>query len=161
MRWPTVIISVGLHVGLAVGLVAVAQKRELRRRAISVAVQDEKKKAKPPKPPAPPKPIAHPAIAKVEPVAPKATSVSPVAHAAAARGVKRFRATMLADNIAIQRLTTNLAAGPLKRRQLGSISEVEIELAAATDAATGTPPGAQRTGPGDPAPAIIAACAGS
>ncbi len=84
MRWPTVVLSVGLHVGLAVGLVAVAQKRELRRRAISVAVQDEKKKAKPPKPPAPPKPIVHPAVAKVEPVAPKAVSAAPVAHAAAA-----------------------------------------------------------------------------
>ncbi len=84
MRLPTVVLSVGLHVGLAVGLVAVAQKRELRRRAISVAVQDEKKKAKPPKPPAPPRPIVHPAVAKVEPVAPKAASAAPVAHAAAA-----------------------------------------------------------------------------
>jgi protein TonB len=84
LRLPTVIISVGLHVGLAVGLVSVAQKRELRRRAISVAVQDEKKKAKPVKPPAPPKPIVHPAVAKVEPVAPKAASAAPVAHAAAA-----------------------------------------------------------------------------
>ena len=62
MRWPTVVLSVGLHVGLAVGLVSVAQKRELRRRAISVAVQDEKKKAKPVKPPAPPRPIVHPAV---------------------------------------------------------------------------------------------------
>lgn len=84
MRLPTVIISVGLHVGLAVGLVSVAQKRELRRRAISVAVQDEKKKAKPVKPPAPPRPIVHPAVAKVEPVAPKAVSAAPVAHVAAA-----------------------------------------------------------------------------
>ncbi|HEX3903286.1 MAG TPA: energy transducer TonB [Polyangia bacterium] len=84
MRLPTVVLSVGLHVGLAVGLVAVAQKRELRRRAISVAVEDEKKKAKPPKPPAPPRPIVHPAVAKVEPVAPKAVSAAPVAHAAAA-----------------------------------------------------------------------------
>jgi periplasmic protein TonB len=84
LRWPTVVLSVGLHVGLAVGLVAVAQKREMRRRAISVAVQDEKKKAKPPKPPAPPRPIVHPAVAKVEPVAPKAASAAPVAHAAAA-----------------------------------------------------------------------------
>ncbi|HLK92391.1 MAG TPA: TonB family protein [Polyangia bacterium] len=83
MRLTTVVLSVGLHVGLAVGLVAVAQKRELRRRAISVAVQDEKKKAKPPTPP-PPKPIvAHPKVAKVEPVAPKAAA-APVAHAAAA-----------------------------------------------------------------------------
>lgn len=84
MRLPTVIISVGLHVGLAVGLVAVAQKKELRRRAISVAVQDEKKKAKPPKPVAPPRPIVHPAVAKVEPVAAKAVSAAPVVHAAAA-----------------------------------------------------------------------------
>lgn len=84
MRLPTVIISVGLHVSLAVGLVAVAQKRELRRRAISVAVQDEKKKAKPPKPPAPPRPIAHPGMAKVEPAAAKTVSAAPVAHAAAA-----------------------------------------------------------------------------
>ena len=84
MRLPTVIISVGLHVSLAVGLVAVAQKRELRRRAISVAVQDEKKKAKPPKPPAPPRPIAHPALAKVEPVAAKTVSAAPVARVATA-----------------------------------------------------------------------------
>jgi protein TonB len=83
LRWPTVVLSVGLHVGLAVGLITVAQKRELRRRAISVAVQDEKKKAKPPKPPAPPRPIVHPTVAKVEPVAPKAVSAAPVAHAAA------------------------------------------------------------------------------
>ncbi len=83
MRLTTVVLSVGLHIGLAVGLVAVAQKRELRRRAISVAVQDEKKKAKPPKPPAPPKPIVRPQIAKVEPVAAKAAA-APAAHAAAA-----------------------------------------------------------------------------
>jgi len=83
LRATTVVLSVGLHVGLAFGLVAVAQKRELRRRAISVAVQDEKKKAKPPTPPKPPKPIVRPQIAKVEPVAPKAVA-APVAHAAAA-----------------------------------------------------------------------------
>jgi protein TonB len=84
LRLPTVVLSVGLHVGLAVGLVAVAQKRELRRRAISVAVQDEKKKAKPPKPPAPPRPIVHPAMAKVAPVAPKAVASAPAPHVAAA-----------------------------------------------------------------------------
>jgi periplasmic protein TonB len=83
LRLTTVVLSVGLHIGLAVGLVAVAQKRELRRRAISVAVQDEKKKAKPPKPPTPPRPIVRPAVAKVEPVAAKAAA-APVAHAAAA-----------------------------------------------------------------------------
>jgi len=83
VRLTTVVLSVGLHVGLAFGLIAVAQQREIRRRAISVAVQDEKKKAKPPTPPKPPKPIVRPQIAKVEPVAPKA-SAAPVAHAAAA-----------------------------------------------------------------------------
>jgi RimJ/RimL family protein N-acetyltransferase len=51
-----------------------------------------------------------------------------LAHAAVTRGIQRFRATMLADNIAIHRLTANLAAGPLTSRQLGSLSEVEIEL---------------------------------
>lgn len=83
MRLTTVVLSVGLHIGLAVGLVAVAQKRELKRRAISVAVEEEKKKAKPPKPPAPPRPIARPALAKVERAAPKAAP-APVTHAAAA-----------------------------------------------------------------------------
>ena len=82
MRLGTVILSVGLHVGLAAGLVAVAQKRELRRRAISVAVTEEKKKAKPPKPPAPPRPIARPAAAKPVTVA-KAEAPVAVAHVAA------------------------------------------------------------------------------
>ena len=83
MRTATVIVSVGLHVGLAVGLVAVAQKRELRRHAISVAVTEEKKKAKPVKPPAPPRPIARPAAAKPVAVA-KAEAPVAVAHVAAA-----------------------------------------------------------------------------
>jgi RimJ/RimL family protein N-acetyltransferase len=82
-----------------------------------------------------------------------------LADAAVARGVKRFRATMLADNIAIQRVTAKLAARPLERRQRGSLSEVEIELTPNDDAAT--PSAARRPGPRDPAPAIIAACAGS
>jgi RimJ/RimL family protein N-acetyltransferase len=83
-----------------------------------------------------------------------------LADAAVARGVKRFRATMLADNIAIQRVTANLAAGPFEQRQRGSLSEVEIELTP-SDAATATPSAAPRTGSRDPAAAIIAACAGS
>jgi RimJ/RimL family protein N-acetyltransferase len=82
-----------------------------------------------------------------------------LADAAVARGVKRFRATMFADNIAIQRLTANVAAGPLKQRQRGSLSEVEIELTPNDDAAT--PSASRRPDPRDPAPAIIAACAGS
>ncbi|HVZ89891.1 MAG TPA: TonB family protein [Polyangia bacterium] len=84
MRLPTVVVSVGLHVALAVGLVSVAKNRELRRKAISVAVQEEKKKAKPPKPPAPPRPIVHPAVAKAAPVAPKAVASAPVARVVAA-----------------------------------------------------------------------------
>ena len=83
-----------------------------------------------------------------------------LAHAAAARGVKRFRATMLADNVAIQRVTAKLAAGPLKRRQLGSLSEVEIELAVARDWA-GVASASPQPANGHPARAIIAACAGS
>jgi RimJ/RimL family protein N-acetyltransferase len=83
-----------------------------------------------------------------------------LAHAAAARGVKRFRATMLADNLAIHRVTSKLAAGPLKRRQLGSLSELEIELAVARDWA-GVAPASPQPANGHPARAIIAACAGS
>ncbi|HEX3834091.1 MAG TPA: GNAT family N-acetyltransferase [Solirubrobacteraceae bacterium] len=83
-----------------------------------------------------------------------------LARAAVARGVRRFRATMLADNIAIQRVTASLAAGPLKRRQRGSLSEVEIELEGG-DGATAVGSPARRTGSGGPAPAIIAPCAGS
>jgi len=83
LRLGTVIVSVGLHVGLAAGLVAVAQKRELRHRAISVAVSEEKKKAKPPAPPKPPKPIARPAVAKPVALA-KAEAPVAVAHVAAA-----------------------------------------------------------------------------
>jgi TonB family protein len=83
LRTATVILSVGLHVGLAVGLVAVAQKRELRRHAISVAVTEEKKKIKPPRPPAPPRPIARPAVAKSVAVA-KVDAPVTVAHVAAA-----------------------------------------------------------------------------
>jgi TonB family protein len=83
VRTATVIVSVGLHVGLAVGLVAVAQKRELRRHAISVAVTEEKKKVKPVKPPAPPRPIARPAAAKPVAMA-KVEAPVAVAHVAAA-----------------------------------------------------------------------------
>lgn len=54
-----------------------------------------------------------------------------LADAAACRGIRRFRATMLADNLAIHRVVAGLAAGPIKRQQQGSISEVDFELAAA------------------------------
>jgi protein TonB len=79
----TVVISAALHVGLATGLVAVAQKREVRHRAISVAVQDAKKKeAHKPKPPPPPRPIAKPAAPKVVAAAAPVAAPAHVAHAA-------------------------------------------------------------------------------
>lgn len=82
MRASTVVISAVVHVGLAAGLIAVAQNREIRRKAISVAVTSEKKKEAKPKPPPPPKPVvrppaAHPAAAPV-----KAAPVAAVARAA-------------------------------------------------------------------------------
>jgi protein TonB len=79
----TVIISAALHVGLATGLVAVAQKRDVRRRAIQVAVQDAKKKEAKPKPPPPPKPIAKAAPPPKAAPAP----VAVVAHVARAAPV--------------------------------------------------------------------------
>lgn len=79
----TIVVSAALHVALATGLVAVAQKREIRRRAISVAVQDAKKKEPPkPKPPAPPKPIAKPAAPKPAAAPTPVAAVAHVAHAA-------------------------------------------------------------------------------
>jgi RimJ/RimL family protein N-acetyltransferase len=83
-----------------------------------------------------------------------------LAHAAVIHGITRFRATMLADNLAIHRVTEQLAAGPVKRHTVGSVSEVEIELAAAHEtAALPVAPGPAAAVDGT-APAIIAACAG-
>ena len=65
--------------------------------------------------------------------------------AAVTRGVVRFEATMLADNVAIQRLSERFAAGPLRRVRMGNTFEVEFELPTRS-------PGA---------PAIISGCAGS
>jgi RimJ/RimL family protein N-acetyltransferase len=64
-----------------------------------------------------------------------------LAQAAAERGVTRFVATILSDNVGIRRLMNKVAAGPLRERRQGSVSEVEFDLA--------------------PAPAMIAGCAGS
>jgi protein TonB len=86
----TIVVSLALHIGLATGLVAVAQKREIRRRAIQVAVQDAKKKEAKPKPPPPPKPVVKPAAPK--PAAPPPPSAAP-AHVA--------RAAPVATNLAM------------------------------------------------------------
>ena len=63
--------------------------------------------------------------------------------AATKRGIRRFRATMLSDNVAIFRLLEQLAEGELEVVNRGEISEVEVELPAAR------------------APAMIAGCPGS
>ena len=60
--------------------------------------------------------------------------VSRLAQEAVARGVRRFRATMLADNPAIHRLLENLAAGPVQRRRIGGLSEMEFPLPGAESA---------------------------
>jgi acetyltransferase len=65
--------------------------------------------------------------------------------AAVTRGVRRFQATMLADNVPIHRLSERFAAGPLRRLRRGNTFEVEFDLP------TRTPD----------APAMIAGCAGS
>lgn len=54
-----------------------------------------------------------------------------LAEAAAERGVRRFRATILTDNVAIRRLMAALAAGSPNERRMGAVTEVEFELAAA------------------------------
>lgn len=65
--------------------------------------------------------------------------------AAVTRGVQRFKATMLADNLAIQRLSESVSAGPMQRVRKGNTLDVEFELP---------------TRRAD-APAMIVGCAGS
>lgn len=60
--------------------------------------------------------------------------VARLAAAAVARGVHRFRATMLAENFAVQRLFESLADGPVERRRLGSLVEMEFGLPGAAHA---------------------------
>jgi acetyltransferase len=50
--------------------------------------------------------------------------------AATARGIRRFRATMLSDNTAIFRLLERLTDGDLEVVNRGEISDVEVELPA-------------------------------
>ncbi|HWE15079.1 MAG TPA: GNAT family N-acetyltransferase [Solirubrobacteraceae bacterium] len=71
-----------------------------------------------------------------------------LADAAVTRGVKRFCATILADNIAIRHLIEGLAAGSVSLRREGSLLEVEFPLPTRGEGRSG-------------APAVIAACAGS
>ena len=57
-----------------------------------------------------------------------------LAEAAAERGLHRFRASILSDNVGIRRLMAKIAAGPLAEQRQGSVSEVEFELAGAVPA---------------------------
>jgi GNAT superfamily N-acetyltransferase len=57
--------------------------------------------------------------------------VSRLAELAVAQGITHFRATMLSENLGIQRLMTNLSAGPVQRWHHGETSEMEIELPSA------------------------------
>jgi len=84
------------------------------------------------------------------------------------RGVTRFRASMLADNVAIHRLVARLAVRITRRHRSGAMSEMEFDLPTRRDDVGPMP---ARRGDADPtstrrhdagsAPAIITACAGS
>jgi GNAT superfamily N-acetyltransferase len=54
-----------------------------------------------------------------------------LAELAVAQGMARFRATMLSENLPVQRLLAALAVGPVSRRQQGETTEIEIELPSA------------------------------
>ncbi|MFZ0384111.1 MAG: GNAT family N-acetyltransferase [Solirubrobacteraceae bacterium] len=54
--------------------------------------------------------------------------VSQLAELAVGQGITRFRATMLSENLAIQRLLTGLADGPVTRRYHGETTELELQL---------------------------------
>ncbi|MFZ0088440.1 MAG: GNAT family N-acetyltransferase [Solirubrobacteraceae bacterium] len=71
-----------------------------------------------------------------------------LADAAVTRGVDRFHAITLADNLAIRRLITRVADTPPDWHRDGAVAEVDFVLP-------------QRRDAGPPAPAIIAGCAGS
>ena len=60
--------------------------------------------------------------------------------AASRRGIRHFRATMLSDNVAIQRLLERLAVGAVRRSRRGNITEMEIELPVSSPRRTGDPP---------------------
>lgn len=63
-----------------------------------------------------------------------------LAVAASRRGIRRFRATMLSDNLAIQRLLERLAVGEVVRSRRGNVTEMEIELPVFAARQAGDPP---------------------
>ncbi len=76
-----------------------------------------------------------------------------LAEAGRERGISRFRASMLAENVAIRRLMVRLAQGPVEILQRGPVVELEIELAAGLSA--------RASGSARRARAMIAGWAGS
>ena len=54
--------------------------------------------------------------------------VRQLAELAVGQGITRFRATMLSENLAIQRLLTGLAAGPVTWTHYGETTELELPL---------------------------------
>ena len=54
--------------------------------------------------------------------------VNRLAELAVAQGITRFRAVMLSENLAIQRLLTALAVGPVTRTYQGETTELELAL---------------------------------
>jgi len=78
----TVLLSLAIHAGLAVGLITAQENRVAKKKQISVAVTSEKKKESKPKPPPPP-PV-HRAAPRTVASVPKAETVTPVKAAAVA-----------------------------------------------------------------------------
>jgi RimJ/RimL family protein N-acetyltransferase len=74
-----------------------------------------------------------------------------LADAAVTRGIERFYAAILADNVAIRHLIERFADGPVNRRRDGTTFEVDFPL----------PTRGHVEPPGRGAPAMIAVCAGS
>ena len=58
-------------------------------------------------------------------------------------GVTRLRASMLADNAPIHRLIDRYAQGPIDRRRLGAVCEVEFDVPSARPVAAGVAPAAR------------------
>jgi RimJ/RimL family protein N-acetyltransferase len=72
-----------------------------------------------------------------------------LAAAAVQRGIRRFVATTLSDNLAVYRLMKTVAAGPLHIRRLDEVTEVEFDLPREMGQPAAVPA------------AMIAGCAGS
>ena len=62
-----------------------------------------------------------------------------LAVAARRRGITRFRASMLSDNVAIQRMLELLAVGEVSYKRCGSVTEMEITLPEAPSHTAGDP----------------------